>query len=355
MAGAVTGGRIPGDPEDPAGSTGPGGVAKAVPPGPATGAHRLPRALVSHGLRWSAVLFVVCVVVFAVTSLLPGDAATAVAGAQADPERLARLRAEAGLDRPAWQRFADWLGGLARGDLGQSLVDGRPVGALLRDRLAASLLIAVPSWVLALLLGTTAAVLIAQAPAARRSRAGAAVAAAAAAVPDTALVVLLVMLLSVALGWLPAVSLVPVGGSGWDRPEILLLPVIALTLPAAAWTTRMLMGPAADIFRRRFVRDALLRGVPPARCVRRHVLPHLAAPLGQAAAVLAGALLAGTAVVESLLGYPGLGQQLATSVAARDVPVVQGTALLLAAVVLTAVTGADALAARAARRAGAAR
>jgi peptide/nickel transport system permease protein len=306
-------------------------------------------------VRCAAVLLAVCVAVFAVTSLLPGDAATAAAGAQADPRRLAELRAQAGLDRPAWQRLADWFGGAVRGDLGHSLVDGGAVAPLLGSRLTASLLIALPSWLLAVVLGTAAAILVARAPASRAGRAGATFAAAVVAIPDTALVALLVLLLAVTLGWLPAVSLVPAGGWGLDRPEILVLPVLALTLPAAAWTARMLLGPATDVYRRRFVQDALLRGVSPARCAIRHVLPHLVAPLAQAAAVLAGALLAGTAVVESVLGYPGLGQLLAASVAARDTPVVQGIALLVAAVILAAMTGADAVAARAARRAGAVR
>ena len=103
------------------------------------------------------------------------------------------------------------------------------------------------------------------------------------------------------------------------------------------------------VLERPFAVDAHLRGVSPARVAVRHVLPHLAGPVAQGAAILAGALAAGTTVVESLLAYPGLGQLLATAVASRDVPVVQAVALVDALVVLPAVLAADRIAKAGAR------
>ncbi|MEU0534156.1 ABC transporter permease [Amycolatopsis tolypomycina] len=293
--------------------------------------------------RAAATLAAVLTGVFLLTALLPQDAAQVLAGHQADPARVAQLRADLGLDRPLWERFGSWLAGLAHGDFGRSLVDGRPVGPLLAERLGASALIVVPAWLLAVTCGVLGAVLVA-----RRATASAAVAAFAS-VPEVVLVSGLVLVFATGLGWLPAVSLLPVGGSAWEAPAVLVLPILALALPSAAWLARSVRGPAADVLGRPFVVDARLRGVPPVRVVVRHVLPHLAGPAAQGAAVLAGALLAGTTVVESLLAYPGFGQLLATAVATRDVPVVQGVALVDAAVVWVALLVADRIAAAGAR------
>ena len=281
--------------------------------------------------------------VFLLTALLPQDAAQVLAGRQADPARVAALRAELGLDRPLWERFGSWLSGLCHGDLGRSSVDGRAVGPLLADRLGASALIVVPAWGLAVVFGVLAALVAARRPA------GSAVVAAFAALPEVVFVGGLVLVFATGLGWLPAVSLLPVGGSAWDAPQVLVLPILALALPSAAWLARSMRGPAADVTGRPFVVDAHLRGVSPVRIAVRDVLPHLAAPVAQGAAILAGALLAGTTVVESLLAYPGLGQLLATAVASRDVPVVQAVALTDAVVVLAAVLIADRIAKAGAR------
>ncbi|MEU5265363.1 ABC transporter permease [Amycolatopsis sp. NPDC021455] len=281
--------------------------------------------------------------VFLLTALLPQDAAQVLAGRQADPARVAALRADLGLDRPLWERFGAWLGGLVHGDLGRSYVDGRPVGPVLADRLGASALIVVPAWVLAVVFGVLVALVVARRPA------GSALVAAFAALPEVVLVTGLVLVFATALGRLPAVSLLPVGGSAWDAPEVLVLPILGLALPSAAWLARSVRGPVADVRERPFVVDAHLRGVSPARVAVRHVLPHLAGPVAQGAAILAGALLAGTTVVESLLAYPGLGQLLATAVASRDVPVVQAVALVDALVVLPAVLAADRIAKAGAR------
>lgn len=299
--------------------------------------------------RAALTLFLVCLLVFLVTTALPGDAAVIAAGQHATPERIAELRVALGLDQPVWTRFAGWLSGALHGDLGLSLVDGRPVAPLLWSRFTATLFIAVPVWVLALTLGTPLALLLGW----RADRAGSALLAAIAGLPEVVLAGGLVVVFATWLGWLPAVSLVPAGGTAADRPEVLVLPVLALALPATAWTARLLRGPVTDVVGRRFVTDALLRGVPVPVVAARHVVPHLAPPLAQAAAVLAGGVLTATTVVEAVFAYPGMGQLLATAVGTRDAPVLQGLAALVAAVVLVAVLAADAVSAVLARRVGA--
>jgi peptide/nickel transport system permease protein len=294
-------------------------------------------------LAFPVLLGVICCGVFLLVNLLPGDAATSVAGPQASSRRIAELRAALGLDRPVAVRLLDWLAGLARGDLGQSLVDGRPVGPVLFDRLVATLVVAVPSWLLALLVGCLSALVLGWLSGSLVERSGSTVLAALSAVPDLVLASGLVLLFSTVLGWLPAVSLIPVGGTALDRPEVLVLPVLTLALPTSAWIARSLRGPVSDLVARPFVVDARLRGLPLHRIASRHLVPHLLGPLAQAAALSIGGLLAGSTVIETVLAYPGLGQLLATAVTTRDVPTVQAVAVVLAAAVLLCVLAADAV------------
>lgn len=299
--------------------------------------------------RAALTLFLVCLLVFLITAALPGDAAVIAAGQHATPERIAELRVALGLDQPVWTRFWGWLSAAVRGDLGYSLVDGRPVAPLLWSRFTATLFIAVPAWVLALVAGTPLAMLLGW----RTDRAGSAVLAAIAGLPEVVLAGGLVVVFATWLGWLPAVSLIPAGGTAADRPEVLVLPVLALALPATAWIARLLRGPVTDVVARPFVSNALLRGMPVTTVAVRHVLPHLVPPLAQAGAVLAGGVLTATTVVEAVFAYPGMGQLLATAVGTRDAPVLQGIAALVAVVVLIAVLAADWVAAVLARRVGA--
>ena len=295
--------------------------------------------------RAALTFLLVCLLVFVITNLLPGDAAVIAAGQQASPERIASLRAALRLDDPVWLRFGGWLSGAVRGDFGRSLLDGGPVAPVLWSRLGTTLYLAVPAWCLALVFGTALAIVL-------RS-AGAAALTVIAGLPEVVLAGGLVVVFATWLGWFPSVSLVPVGGTPADRPEVLVLPILALALPATAWLARLLRGPVADVMARPFVADAVLRGVPGGVVAFRHVLPHLVPPLAQAAAVLAGGVLTATSVIEAVFAFPGLGQLLASAVSTRDTPVIQAVAAVVIAVVLVGVLVADAVGVWVVRRVGA--
>ncbi|MEU6269309.1 ABC transporter permease [Saccharopolyspora shandongensis] len=294
--------------------------------------------LIRSTARSALLLFAVAVLVFAATELLPGDAVQARTRGRAGEVELARLREQAGLDDPAWQRFGGWLSGFLHGDAGRSLINDRPVSVLVAERLpatlaltAAALLIAVPLMLLAAwVAGST-----------RLGSPASGVIAAAAAVPQVVVAGALVALFSGLLHWLPRVSLLPIGQSPWQRPELLVLPTLSLALPAAAFGAGLLAGAVADVRRLPHVEDAVLRGVPHWRVAVRHVLPLLTAPLLHVLAVIYGGLIAATTVVETVFGYNGLGELLVSSVANRDVPTVQAVALLSAAVVLAGLWLAD--------------
>ncbi|MEU7472759.1 ABC transporter permease [Streptomyces sp. NPDC044984] len=297
------------------------------------------RALRPAG-RAAALAVAATAVVFTATELLPGDAGELRTAGRASAADVAAERERLGLDRPAALRYLDWLYGLARGDLGRSLAGGRPVATLFAERLpATAVLVAVALAVTVLLTATALTVTY------LRGGRGGSAATGLAAVPQPVYAAVLGAVLAGLLGWLPPVSLLPPGGSPLADPRLLVLPALTLAVPSAAFATALLRGALADTLRRPHVADARLRGLPAPLVLHRHVLPFLSAPALQVTALLAGGLVAGTALVETLFGYPGTGQLLVSAVAVRDVPVIQAAALLPAAVLLLGMLLAD-LAAR---------
>ncbi|MDR6593422.1 ABC transporter permease [Saccharothrix longispora] len=283
--------------------------------------------------RAALVLTAVSVLVFLATAALPVDPARARTGGRGD---VTALRAELGLDRPPWTRFAGWAGDLLRGDPGVSLVSGRPVTDLLAARLPATLALVAAAALVALPL-----LLAGGWAAGRRPRTAAPPLVAVAAVPQVVVATGLVAVFAGVLGWFPAVSFVPVSGSVWDRPEALVLPALALGVPAAAFGAGLLGGAVADALALPHVRAARVRGLPEPVVLLRHVLPDLGAPLLRVSGLVVAGMTASSALVETVFGYAGLGELLVGAVSTGDVPVVQAIALLSAVVVVVTSTAAD--------------
>ncbi len=304
----------------------------------------MPAGLLAAAVRAVVLVAAASLVIFLAAAALPGDAVEVRSGGRVDPAQLADLRAEAGLDRPLPQRYLDWVVGLVHGDLGESLVTGRPVADVVAERLPVSGTLLLASLLLAVPLAAGAAWLAAEGPAVLRPVVTAATAGAAA-VPQVVVAVLLAVLLAGVLDLVPPVSLLPVGVSPWARPDLLVLPVLTLALPSAAFAAGLVRGAWEDVTAREFVRDAVVRGVPAATVALRYVLPGVAPAALRVLAVVTGALVAGTALAEVLFGMAGLGELLVSAVGARDAPVVQTVALLGAAVVVVGMLVADLLAA----------
>lgn len=276
--------------------------------------------------------------VFAATELLPGDAGDVRGAGRASEQELADERDRLGLDLPAPVRYLNWLYGAVRGDLGRSLVSGRAVTGLFAERLPATAVLVAFALVATALL-TAAALTVAF----LRGGRGGALATGVAAVPQSVHAAVLGTVFAGILGWLPAVSLLPPGGSPFDAPQALVLPAVTLALPSAAYATAFLRGTLDDTLRRPHVSDARMRGLPPALVLIRHVLPFLLVPAVRVTALVAGGLMAGTALVETVFGYPGTGSLLVSAVAVRDIPVVQAAALPPVVVLLLCMAVADRL------------
>ncbi len=290
-------------------------------------------------LRRLALLAVLLASVFAAVSLLPGDAATATAERGASAAELAARRAALGLDRPLPQRFWEWMTALPTGDLGTS-AHGRPVTALLAGPFPNTLLLGG----LALLFSTAGALalggLAAGRPGGRVDRAVAAAATAAFALPEFVVSVALLLTLSLWTGWLPAVTLTGPDGApaSWT---MLVLPLLALTIPQIGWNTRIVRGALADQAALPHVRAAVLDGLPRHRVLTHHLLPGALPAITVGIATSAGMLLGGAVVVETLFNYPGVGAVLAAAIADRDTPLVAGVVAATGAAISTLLLLAD--------------
>ncbi|WP_308259515.1 ABC transporter permease [Pseudonocardia sp. H11422] len=275
-------------------------------------------------------LAAVAVVVFLLTTLLPGDTAEVVLGPDARPEQIAILRGQLGLDRPVWERFADWVAGLLHGDLGTSLLTGRPVGEDLSARFGLTGLLAVLAVAVMVPLAVGAGLLGGRRPGSPADRLLTAGMTVAQAIPDFALGLLLVALFALQLGWLPATAAGSVGWSGLDA-AMFVLPVAILVSNQLGRLARQVRIGVVEIDAAEHVAHLRRLGLSERTVLARHVLPGALVPSVQQLARVVDGLLGGVVIVEALFVLPGIGSGFATAVQTRDLPVVQAYALLFAA------------------------
>ncbi|MEU9958710.1 ABC transporter permease [Streptomyces sp. NPDC050982] len=292
----------------------------------------------------------VVVLVFALTEALPGDAAVALAGDQPDPARIAAIREALELDRPAYERLADWATGLLHADFGNSLTSGRPVSSYISDAFGPTLLLAGLTVALLVPVGVGLGVLAARYEGRFVDRLVSSVTLGVYAVPEFAFGVLLVTVFALRLDWLPPTAV----GYGTDllaHPAALVLPVLVLLSRPVCSLSRLVRAGMIDALASPYVAQARRYGIPGARVRYAHALPNAMAPAAQQLARTVDWLLCGVIVVEALFVIPGLGTVLMNAVAERDVPVVQGLAVVFGVITVVLNLGADLVAHRFAPRA----
>ena len=288
-------------------------------------------------------LLIIAVVVFVAVELLPGDTATAFLGRESTPQRLANLRAELGLDRPAAERFARWFGGALRGDFGMSLGREQPVvdviGVRLRNSLLLGLSAALIGIPLALGLGVIAGLTRDRAPDLWISTA----ALIAMTLPEFVTATFLILVFSITLQLFPAVTVVPANAPISELLPNLVLPIVTLTLIMVAHILRMVRTSVIDVMTSDYVQMATLSGVPYRQVVLRHALPNALLPAISITALTIAWLLGGLVIIEVVFNYPGLGTLLLDAIHTRDIPLVQGIALATAGVYVVVNLAADVL------------
>ncbi|HEX9889567.1 MAG TPA: ABC transporter permease [Nitriliruptorales bacterium] len=281
-----------------------------------------------------ASLLVASIIVFIALALLPGDAAQTVLGVEATPEALERLRVRFGLDRPLIVQYVDWLAGVVRGDFGVSYVSRVPIAPLIGNRL----LVTVPLVLLAMTLALVGALPLGTFAAARHGRWESTAVSAAAqvgiAIPAFWAGIMLIALVSVRLGWLPAGGFTAWGRDAASAARSLLLPAVSIALVQGAILTRYTRSAVVDVLREDFIRTARAVGNTPGRALWRHGLRNAAIPVITVLGLQLSYLLAGAVVIENVFFLPGLGRMLVQAIGQRDLLLVQGTVVVLTAMVL---------------------
>jgi peptide/nickel transport system permease protein len=277
-------------------------------------------------------VLVVSLLVFAGTELLPGDVAQAILGQGATPELLANIRERLGLDQPAYIRYLKWLGNLIRGELGTSLATDREISTLIIERsgntfmlAGATALVAVP---LSILLGLIASTK----PNGRVDRVISSITLTLISIPDFLVAVILVSIFAVHLGWLPALSKLQPDSDLVEIARTLALPVTALSFTILAHMARMTRTAVISVLSSPAIEMAILKGVPKTRLLLVHALLNAIAPIVNVIALNLAYLISGVVVIETLFNLNGLGKLMVEAVASRDIPLVQGCAMLFCAI-----------------------
>ncbi|MDP9527691.1 ABC transporter permease [Pseudomonas protegens] len=274
--------------------------------------------------------WVISLVVFIATQALPSDPARVILGPDAPLESILTLQRQLGLDRPLLEQYLHWLGQTLAGDLGRSLDSNAPVAEILFARLgytlallAGVMALVVPA---ALLLGVT----LALHRDSRLDRWSLSLLILLKATPGFLLAIALVLLFSMPhMDLLPAVSILDPQLSLWRQLPFLVLPVLALSLSALPYLTRMVRAAMIEALESDYVIAARLRGIPERRIVWRHTLPNALVPAIQGVALTLRTLIGGALLAEVVFSYPGIGTSLNSAIQMRDLPMIQGIVLVI--------------------------
>lgn len=274
----------------------------------------------------------VATLTFAMIHLVPGDPVVAMLGENAQPADLAGMRHQLGLDRPLWRQYLTFLGGLARGNLGESISMHEPVTRVIADRYPATLELAAAGLTVAILLAFPLGILAGANPGGAADLAAMTFAILGISVPHICLGPLLMIVFSLLLGWLPLT-----GRGGLSH---LILPAVTLGTAIAAILARMLRQSLAQVIAADYIRTARGKGLSWMAAIVRHGLRNALTPVITLLGLEAGALLTGSIVTEMIFSWPGLGRLLITAIGNRDYPLVEGCVLTfsLSYVVINIVT-----------------
>jgi peptide/nickel transport system permease protein len=291
-------------------------------------------------------LFVVSLIIFLGTELLPGDFAQEILGQSATPETVAALRAQLGLDKPMGERYFLWLSDIVRGDFGESLANGQSVASLIGGRLVRTLELAAYAAAIAVPLSLALGIFAALFRNSFFDRFANASALSSISFPEFFVAYILIFMLAGAGGAFPSTAIDISRGDPTfaEYLHVAFLPALTLTLVVTAHMMRMTRAAIINLLSSPYIEMARLKGMAPMRIIVKHALPNALAPIINVIALNLAYLITGVVVVEVVFVYPGLGQLMVDSVAARDMPVVQGVALIFAAAYVLLNLTADVLA-----------
>jgi peptide/nickel transport system permease protein len=287
------------------------------------------RLIVIRLLGGIATLFAASILIFVTVELLPGDAATAFLGRERSQAAVAAVRKEFGLDRPLPVRYADWISGVVHGDLGRSIANNVPVTKLIGRRFTNSAVLVSITLALLIPLSLVVGTIAALRQGSKLDTSIQLATLATAVLPEFVVGIVFILLFAFLWHLLPAVSLEV-------SVESLILPTASLLVVSFAYTARMVRAGVIGVLQSEYVDMARLKGMPERLVIRRHVLPNSLVPSVQAFALTAAWMPGGIVIIESLFGYPGIGQGLVQAVSSRDTATVESLTLIIAGVYIVA-------------------
>ncbi len=279
------------------------------------------------------VLFGITVIVFLIMAMIPGDPATAILGSYATPENVERLNRHLGLDRPLWQQYFVWIGNLLQGDFGRSFALNRPVLDEILDRFSATLILAGTAFVLCALLGIVAGVVSAARQYGFADKAITFAVILGISIPSFFLGMMMILLFAVNLRWLPVSGMYSIFGGG-DLPDLirhLTMPALALSVVATGVVARLSRAAMLEVLRQDFIRTARAKGVHERRVIWGHALRMAMVSIIPVLGIQAGFVLSGAVYIEMVFQWPGIGRMLVDAILKRDILLVQGGVVFVAA------------------------
>jgi peptide/nickel transport system permease protein len=278
-------------------------------------------------------LFLISLVVFAAVLALPGDAATAILGREATPERVAALRDQLNLNDSVITQYLDWIGGVITGSFGESAATQQPVSELLGDRVANTGFLVFVAAIVAIPLSIGIGVWTAM----RRDRPADHIVSTSAlvlaALPEFVIGIGLILLFATSVfTWFPAVSLLAPDQRAWTEPSVVVLPAATLVLAVTPYISRIMRGSMIEVLESEYVTMARLKGLSERTVIWRHAVPNAIVPAIQVTALQLAWMAGGVVVVEFVFSFPGIGALFIDAVDNRDMPVVQTITMLAAAI-----------------------
>ena len=275
-------------------------------------------------------LLVVSVIVFAITQILPADAAVMLLGENATPEALAAVRVNLGLNASPWVQYGRWLTSVVQGDFGISMRNGQPVGPAMLAALGRSLLLALFAIALMLLLALPLGIIAAIRRGKTVDFGVSIISYVGVSLPEFVTSTLLILVFADWLQWLPATGYVPLSESITEGLLHLALPVLTVSIILIAHVSRMVRSELVDVLHSDYIRAARLKGLSAQTVLFKHALRNALLPTITIVALDVGYLLGGVIVVEEIFALPGIGRQLIVAVQSRDLPSIQAGALIMA-------------------------
>ncbi len=281
------------------------------------------------------VLLLVSIVVFSIIHLIPGDPATIIAGSNATEEQVAALRHQYGLDQPIWSQYFIWLGRVVKGDLGNSLINGYPVNDLIRQRVPATVELALAAALIGALIALPLGIISALRPGSFIDFVTTLFSALSFAIPGFWLAILFILLFSLRLQWLPPSGRPEFAEQPVEHVKSLIMPALVLGIAMAAKLTRYLRSSMLEVIDQDYVRTARAKGLGQHSVITRHVLRNSLIPVITVFGLQIGDLLSGAIIIESIFAWPGVGRLTIQAIGWRDYSILQASVMFIVLAFLT--------------------